>query len=55
MDIVEVSRRYGTWGCIQQVHGDFVHRTDNWLVFPHELQGLTEEEVAAYKPLALVT
>ena len=28
----------------------FVHETDQWLVFPHELQGLTEEEVAKGKP-----
>jgi len=31
----------------------FIHETDNWLVFPHELQGLTKEEVAAHKPGAL--
>ena len=28
----------------------FVHETDQWLVFPHELQGLTGEEVAKGKP-----
>jgi hypoxanthine phosphoribosyltransferase len=28
----------------------FVHETDRWLVFPHELQGLTETEIAAHKP-----
>ena len=28
----------------------FVHETDRWLVFPHELQGLTEAEIAANKP-----
>ncbi len=28
----------------------FVHRTDRWLVFPHELDGLTEDEIAAHKP-----
>lgn len=31
----------------------FVHRTDKWLVFPHELQGLTDKEIEANKPLAL--
>lgn len=31
----------------------YIHTTDDWLVFPHELQGLTEEEVAASKPGAL--
>ena len=29
----------------------FVHETDRWLVFPHELQGLSEAEIAAHKPL----
>ncbi len=28
----------------------FVHETDNWLIFPHELTGLTSEEVATNKP-----
>lgn len=31
----------------------FIRETDDWLVFPHELQGLSEEEVAAHKPAAL--
>ncbi len=31
----------------------YIHETDEWLVFPHELQGLTREEVAASKPIAL--
>jgi hypothetical protein len=31
----------------------FVHETDKWLVFPHELQGLSEDEIAAHKPSAL--
>ena len=30
-----------------------IHDTEEWLVFPHELEGLTEEEVAASKPIAL--
>lgn len=30
----------------------FVHRTDRWLVFPHELQGLTDAEIRAHKPWA---
>ena len=29
----------------------FVHETDAWLVFPHEIRGLTEEEVAKHKPV----
>ena len=28
----------------------FVHETDKWLVFPHELNGLTPEEIASQKP-----
>ena len=31
----------------------FIHETEEWLVFPHELEGLTREEVLASKPLAL--
>jgi uncharacterized protein len=29
----------------------FVRSTDHWLVFPHELQGLTRDEILANKPL----
>jgi len=28
----------------------YVHNTDNWLVFPHELDGLSSEEIAENKP-----
>ena len=28
----------------------YVHETDKWLVFPHELKGLTDEEIAMHKP-----
>jgi len=31
----------------------YIHETEEWLVFPHELEGLTPEEVAASKPLAV--
>ena len=31
----------------------FIHETDQWLVFPHEINGLTEEEVVASKPIVL--
>jgi len=31
----------------------FIHKTNDWLVFPHELEGLTREEVSANKPIAL--
>lgn len=31
----------------------FIHKTDRWLVFPHEIHGLTKEEVAANKPVVL--
>ena len=29
----------------------FVRSTDQWLVFPHEMQGLTREEILRYKPV----
>ncbi|MFM5954754.1 MAG: phosphoribosyltransferase [Novosphingobium sp.] len=28
----------------------FVHQTEEWLVFPHEICGLTEAEIRAHKP-----
>lgn len=28
----------------------YIHETDKWLVFPHELTGLTSEEIARHKP-----
>jgi hypoxanthine phosphoribosyltransferase len=28
----------------------FVHQTEEWLVFPHEICGLTEEEIRNHKP-----
>ena len=28
----------------------FIHETDSWLVFPHELSGLSTEEISAGKP-----
>lgn len=28
----------------------FIHETDAWLVFPHELNGLTREEILKHKP-----
>ena len=31
----------------------FVRATDQWLVFPHELQGLTREEILANKPVGV--
>ena len=29
----------------------YIHETDSWLVFPHELNGLTGEEIKQSKPL----
>jgi hypothetical protein len=29
----------------------YIHETDGWLVFPHEIQGLTREEILANKPV----
>jgi len=31
----------------------YVHTTDKWLVFPHELHGLSDAEIAEHKPFAL--
>ena len=31
----------------------FIHETDKWLVFPHEIDGLTVEEISHSKPLVL--
>ncbi len=28
----------------------FVHETDRWLVFPHEIDGLSDEEIRTHKP-----
>jgi len=28
----------------------FIHKTDKWLVFPHELNGLSREEILQRKP-----
>ena len=28
----------------------YIHETDQWLVFPHELDGLSREEIYANKP-----
>jgi uncharacterized protein len=30
----------------------YVHETSQWLVFPHEIQGLTREEILAHKPVS---
>jgi hypoxanthine phosphoribosyltransferase len=30
----------------------FVHETDHWLVFPHEICGLSREEILAHKPVS---
>lgn len=27
----------------------FVHQTEDWLIFPHEINGLSEDEIRAYK------
>lgn len=31
----------------------YVHETEKWLVFPHELQGLSEQEIRKNKPSAV--
>ena len=32
----------------------YVHECDDWLVFPHELCGLSEAEIRAHKPQAAI-
>ena len=32
----------------------FVHETDQWLIFPHEIDGLTPEEIRRHKPEAAI-
>lgn len=32
----------------------FVHQTEEWLVFPHEICGLSEQEIRAHKPGAAI-
>ena len=32
----------------------FVHKTEEWLVFPHEICGLSEQEIRAHKPGAAI-
>lgn len=34
----------------ERVPDYFIHETEQWLVFPHELDGLSVEEIAANKP-----
>jgi hypoxanthine phosphoribosyltransferase len=36
----------------QRVPDYYVHETDQWLVFPHEIQGLTRDEILMNKPVA---
>ncbi len=31
----------------------YIHETEKWLVFPHELDGLSAEEISKHKPAAL--
>jgi hypothetical protein len=28
----------------------YIHETDDWLVFPHELNGLSADEIRQHKP-----
>ena len=32
----------------------FVHETDRWLIFPHEIDGLTVDEIRRHKPEAAI-
>ena len=55
-DIRRATVYYHPAQCVAGAPPDYhVHRTDCWLVFPHELAGLTPEEIARYKPAAQET
>ena len=32
----------------------FVHETEQWLIFPHEVDGLTIDEIRQHKPEAAI-
>ena len=52
-DDVAVPIRVGLMSCIGRgtiVPDYYLHETDQWLVFPHELSGLSAEEIARAKP-----
>lgn len=36
--------------CTSMVPDYFVHETDQWLVFPHEMDGMSDEEIQQHKP-----
>ncbi|MCK5444361.1 MAG: hypothetical protein KAI73_01980 [Rhodospirillaceae bacterium] len=38
---------------VELVPDFYIHETEKWLVFPHELKGLSEAEIRANKPWAL--
>jgi uncharacterized protein len=38
---------------VERVPDYFLHKTDKWLVFPHEIHGLDEDEIRQHKPLVL--
>ncbi len=38
---------------VERVPDYYMHETAEWLVFPHEIHGLDEDEIRKYKPLVL--
>jgi hypothetical protein len=32
----------------------YIHETDHWLIFPHEIDGLSPEEIRRHKPEAAI-
>ena len=38
------------FSCYERIPDYYIHETDQWLVFPHELQGLSMDEIRANKP-----
>lgn len=54
-DVIRVATVYYKPGkrSVDMLPDYYIHETDDWLVFPHELEGLTREEVLRSKPIAL--
>ena len=48
--IMEFFERSAFFGMNAMLADYFVQETDKWLIFPHELEGLTREEVFENKP-----
>lgn len=50
--IIKTATLYFKPANIKSAHAPdfYLHETDQWLVFPHEIQGLSRQELVQYKP-----